>query len=306
MMKKSFSATLKRDFMRNKTLYPLAIPMIAFYVIFCYGPIYGQIIAFKDFSPALGILGSKWVGLKHFIAFFKIRTCWELIRNTLMINVYALVFTLPAPIIFALLLNEVQKNSYKRVIQTVSYLPHFISLVVVCGMILEFTRRDGVVNDVIAFFSVKRISFMSRPEWFRPIYTITDIWQGLGWGSIIYIATITGIDPGLYEAAIMDGAGRFRKIWHITLPGIRDIIVIVYILKIGQMMSVGFEKIILLYNGMTYETADVISSYIYRVGLMEMNFSYSSAVGLFNSVINFILLVTANRISRKLTEGGLW
>jgi putative aldouronate transport system permease protein len=306
MMKKSFSAALKRDLTRNKTLYPLAIPMIAFYVIFCYGPIYGQIIAFKDFSPALGILGSKWVGLKHFIAFFKIRTCWELIRNTLMINVYALVFTLPAPIIFALLLNEVQKNSYKRVIQTVSYLPHFISLVVVCGMILEFTRRDGVVNDVIAFFSVNRISFMSRPEWFRPIYTITDIWQGLGWGSIIYIAAISGIDPGLYEAAIMDGAGRFRKMWHITLPGIREIIVIVYILKIGQMMSVGFEKIILLYNGMTYETADVISSYIYRVGLMEMNFSYSSAVGLFNSVINFILLVTANRISRKLTEGGLW
>jgi putative aldouronate transport system permease protein len=280
--------------------------MIVFYLIFCYGPIYGQIIAFKDFSPALGIMGSKWVGFKHFIAFFKIRTCWELIYNTFMINVYALAFSLPAPILFALLLNEVKNNSLKRIIQTISYLPYFISLVVVCGMILEFTRRDGVVNDVITFLGGQRISFMTKPEWFRPVYTITDIWQGLGWGSIIYIAAISGIDPGLYEAAVMDGAGRWRKMWHVTLPGIREIIAIVYILKIGQMLSVGFEKIILLYNGMTYETADVISTYIYRIGLMQMNYSYSSAVGLFNSIINFILLVFANNTSKKFVEGGLW
>ena len=172
-----------------------------------------------------------------------------------MINIYGLVFGLPAPIILALLLNEVRSSVFKRTIQTVSYLPYFISLVVACGMILEFTRRDGVVNDVIEFFGGERISFMTDPDWFWPIYTITDIWQGIGWGSIIYIAAITGIDQGLYEAATIDGAGRWRKMWHITLPGIRETIAIVYIMKIGQMMSLGFEKIILLYNGMTYETA---------------------------------------------------
>ena len=251
-MKSGFLVRLRRDMGRNWALYLLAIPMVLFYIIFCYGPIYGQIIAFKDFSPALGIMDSPWVGLKHFEAFFDSRTCWELIRNTFMINLYALIFGLPAPIIFALLLNEVRSPLYKRTIQTVSYLPYFISLVVACGMILEFTRQDGIINDLIALFGGKRVSFMLDPEWFWPIYTITDIWQGLGWGSIIYIAAITNIDQGLYEAATIDGAGRWRKMWHITLPGIRETIAIVYIMKIGQMMSLGFEKIILLYNGMTY------------------------------------------------------
>lgn len=223
-----------------------------------------------------------------------------------MINIYALVFGLPAPIILALLLNEVRSSFFKRTIQTVSYLPYFISLVVACGMILEFTRRDGVINDLIEFFGGERISFMTDPDWFWPVYTITDIWQGIGWGSIIYIAAITGIDQGLYEAATIDGAGRWRKMWHITLPGIRETIAIVYIMKIGQMMSLGFEKIILLYNGMTYETADVISSYIYRMGLLQMNYSYSSAEGLFNSVINLALLLVANHVSKKLFDTSMW
>lgn len=305
-MKTGFIARLKRDMYRNWSLYLLAVPMVAFYIVFCYGPIYGQIIAFKDFSPALGILDSPWVGLKHFIAFFNSRTCWELIRNTFLINIYALIFGLPAPILFALLLNEIRSQPFKRSIQTISYLPYFISLVVVCGMILDFTRKDGVINDVIALFGGQRISFMIDAGWFRPIYTITDIWQGLGWGSIIYIAAITNIDQGLYEAATIDGAGRWRKMWHVTLPGIRETIAIVYIMKVGQMMSVGFEKIILLYNGMTYETADVISTYVYRMGLMQMNYSYSSAVGLFNSVINLALLLTANRVSKRLLGSGMW
>ncbi len=305
-MKTTLLSRLGRDMRRNWPLYLLAVPMILFYLIFCYGPIYGQIIAFKDFSPGLGILDSPWVGFKHFEAFFQSRTCWALIRNTFMINLYALAFGLPAPIIFALLLNEVRSPLFKRTVQTVSYMPYFISLVVVCGMILEFTRQDGVVNDIIALFGGKRTSFMLDPGWFRPIYTITDIWQGLGWGSIIYIAAITSIDQGLYEAATIDGAGRWRKMWHITLPGIRETIAIVYIMKVGQMMSVGFEKIILLYNGMTYETADVISSYVYRMGLMQMNFSYSSAVGLLNSVINLVLLVIANKVSKRLFEVGMW
>lgn len=305
-MKSRLLPRLRRDMGRNWGLYLLALPMVLFYLIFCYGPIYGQIIAFKDFSPGLGIWGSPWVGFQHFVDFFNSRTCWELIRNTLMINLYGLVFGLPAPIIFALLLNEVKNSAFKRTIQTVSYLPYFISLVVACGMILEFTRQDGVVNDIIALFGGKRVSFMLDPDWFWPIYTITDIWQGLGWGSIIYIAAITNIDQGLYEAATIDGAGRWRKMWHITLPGIRETIAIVYIMKIGQMMSLGFEKIILLYNGMTYETADVISTYIYRMGLMQMNYSYSSAVGLFNSVINLVLLVIANKVSKRLFETSMW
>lgn len=301
-----FSSRLGRDMRRNWALYLLALPMILYYAIFCYGPIYGQIIAFKDFSPGLGIMNSPWVGLKHFKAFFETRTCWELIRNTIMINVYQLVFAFPAPILLALLLNEVQCTAFKRTIQTISYLPYFISLVVVCGMILDFTKRDGVVNDVIEFLGGERISFMITPAWFRPIYTITDIWQGVGWGSIIYIAAIGGIDPQLYEAATMDGAGRWRKMWHITLPGIREMILVLLILKLGQIMSVGFEKIILLYNGMTYETADVISTHVYRMGLMQMSYSYSSAVGVFNSVINFVILILANCLSKKVAGSGLW
>lgn len=305
-MQKSLGARLGRDMRRNGTMYLLAVPMVLFYLIFCYGPIYGQIIAFKDFSPAKGILGSPWAGLKHFEAFFRARTFWQLIGNTVMISLYQIVFAFPAPILLALLLNEVRSNVFKRTVQTISYMPHFISLVVVCGMTLEFTKSDGVVNSVIKALGGERIAFFTDPSWFRPIYTITDIWQGIGWGSIIYIAALSGIDPQLYEAATIDGAGRLRKMLHVTLPGISGMIVVLFILRLGQVMSVGFEKIILLYNPMLYDTADVISTYVYRKGLMEFSYSYSAAVNMFNSVINFAILVLANAISRRATGNSLW
>ena len=303
---KNFGSRLKRDLKRNWSLYILALPMVAFFLVFHYAPLYGLLIAFKDFSPALGIMGSPWVGFDNFLTFFNSRSFTNVVRNTFMLNFYALIFTMPASIIFALLLNEIRTSGLKRSIQTLSYLPFFVSLVVVCGMILEFTGRNGIINDVVYFFTGDRIQFMLDPGWFRTVYTVSDIWQLLGWGAIIYIAAIAGLDQELYEAATIDGAGRWRKMRYITLPGILSIIVIIYILRIGQMLSLGFEKIILLYNPMIYETADVISSFMFRVGLMQMEFSYSAAVGMFNSMINFSLLLIANQVSRRLLGSSLW
>lgn len=284
----------------------MALPVVAYYIIFHYAPMYGAIIAFKEFNPALGIMGSPWVGFKHFKSFFEGVYFWRLVRNTLLISVYSLIWGFPAPIILALLLNEVKNKYFKRTVQTVSYLPHFISLVVVCGIIKDFTSTDGVINDIIEFLGGERTNFLMIPEWFRPIYVGSGIWQEVGWGSIIYLAAITNIDPQLYEAATIDGASRWKQIWHITLPGIVPTIVILLILRLGGLMSVGFEKIILLYNSATMETADVISSYVYRRGLLDFDYSFSAAVGLFNSVINLILITSANRLSRKVSETSLW
>lgn len=301
-----FARRLARDLHKNAAVYLLILPALAFYAIFCYWPIYGQIIAFKDFSPGLGIFGSPWVGFKHFETFFNSRYFGQLLTNTVMLNLYQLVFGFPAPIILALLLNEVNNIRFKRVVQTISYMPHFISLVVVCGIILDFTQTDGVVNQIIQSLGGRPIPFFLSPQWFRPLYTITNIWQDVGWSSIIYIAALTDIDPTLYEAAAIDGAGRFKRMWHVSLPGIRPVMTILLIMQLGQMMSVGFEKIVLLYNPMIYETADVISTFVYRKGLQEMNYSYSAAVGVFNSVINMALLFAANFTSQKLSGQGLW
>lgn len=267
---------------------------------------YGAMIAFKDFSPGKGILGSSWVGLKHFNTFFRSVYFFRIIKNTLLINILNLAFGFPAPIILALLLNELKNAIFKRLVQTISYLPHFISVMVICGMIIDFTASKGIINDLIELFGGERGALLLRPELFRTIYVSTNIWQEVGWGSIIYLAALSGIDYQLYEAATIDGAGRFRQLMHITLPGIAPIIIILLILRIGQMMNVGFEKIILLYNPNTYETADVISSFVYRKGLMEFNYSYSTAVGLFNSIINFTLLLSTNWFSRSVSETSLW
>ncbi len=299
-------AQIKTDIIRNKYIYIMALPVVAYYIIFHYAPMYGAIIAFKEFNPALGIMGSPWVGFKHFKSFFEGVYFWRLVRNTLLISVYSLIWGFPAPIILALLLNEVKNKYFKRTVQTVSYLPHFISLVVVCGIIKDFTSTDGVINDIIEFLGGERTNFLMIPEWFRPIYVGSGIWQEVGWGSIIYLAAITNIDPQLYEAATIDGASRWKQTWHITLPGIVPTIVILLILRLGGLMSVGFEKIILLYNSATMETADVISSYVYRRGLLDFDYSFSAAVGLFNSVINLILITSANRLSRKVSETSLW
>ncbi|WP_223829389.1 ABC transporter permease [Paenibacillus arenilitoris] len=299
-------AMLKKDFFKNKYLYVLALFGLAYYLIFCYVPMYGVIIAFKNYAPTKGIMGSPWVGLDHFTGFFQSFYFWRLLRNTLLINVYELIFAFPAPIILALLLNEVRKAFFKRMVQTVTYLPHFVSIVVICGMIVDFSRLTGLFNQIIGLFGGEAANLLLDPSLFRTIFVASGIWQGVGWGSIIYLAALTSIDTQLYDAATVDGANRWKQMWHVTLPGIMPTIVILLILQFGGMMNVGFEKIILLYNSQTYETADVISSFVYRRGLLEANYSYSTAVSLFNSIVNFLLLIMANRLSRKINDTSLW
>lgn len=301
-----FFKRLKRDLFINKSLYLLVLPVVIFYIIFHYKPMYGAIIAFKQYAPAKGVLGSPWVGFDHFVRFFSSHSFWRIFRNTFLISFYSLLFGFPAPIILALLLNELKNEKFKRTVQTISYLPHFISLVVVAGMIKDFTVTDGIINDFIELFGGERVPILQKAELFRPVYIISGIWQEIGWGSIIYLAALSGISQELYEAAMIDGAGRFKQVIHVTIPGIAPTIIIMLILRIGQLMNVGYEKIILLYNPSTYETADVISSYVYRVGLLEFSWSYSAAVGLFNSVVNFILVIAANWVSRRVTETSLW
>lgn len=303
---KTLAGRLLRDYRKHKYLYLMILPVIAFYLTFSYTPMYGAIIAFKSYRVADGFLGSPWVGFDHFISFFNSYYFGNLLRNTLLINIYMLIFSFPAPIIFALLINEIRISAFKRTVQTITYLPHFISMIVICGMIVQFLSRDGLVTDLLVFLGMERQVLLQFPQYFRTIYVLSDIWQGVGWGSIIYLAAITGINPELYEASRIDGANRWKQTLHITLPGIAPIVTILLILKIGNMLDLGFEKIILLYNPLTYSTADVISSFVYRRGIQANDFSYATAVGLFQSVINFILLVAANRIAARVSENSLW
>ena len=295
-----------KDIVACRHLYLILLPAILYYLIFKYTPMFGNVIAFQRYSITKGVFNSKFIGLDNFIDFLSNYKFWKLMRNTLSINIYALIFSFPAPIILAVLLNEVRSTVFKKTVQTITYMPHFISMVVVSSMILTFVASDGAINGVRALFGADPISFMTIPKYFYPIYIISDIWQQVGWSSIIYIAAIASIDAELYEAATVDGAGRFRQIWNITLPSIAPTIIILLIMKIGSMLTVGYEKIILLYNPSIYETADVISTYVYRRGLLEGDYSYSAAVGIFNSVINFALLMTANLFSKKLSGNGLW
>ena len=267
---------------------------------------YGLIIAFKNYSPAKGIMGSSWAGFKHFEDFLTNPYFWRLMRNTLTISLSNLIFSFPAPIILALLLNEIKNKAFLRGSQMIMYIPHFISLVVICGMIINFTDIDGVINDLLNVFGIERKAYLNYPQYFVPIYVISDIWQGIGWNSIIYMAALTGIDTSLYEAATIDGAGRWKQTLHVTIPGILPTIIIMLLMRIGNLLSVGYEKVILLYNPLTYETADIISTYVYRKGLLEQNYSFSTAVGLFNSIISFILLIGANTLSKRCGEGSLW
>ncbi|RKN78201.1 ABC transporter permease [Paenibacillus ginsengarvi] len=302
----SWKRRFLRDFALNKYLYVMMIPVLAYYVVFHYAPMYGATIAFKDYSPMKGVMGSEWVGLTHFRDFFGSYYFWRILKNTLVISLLTLLFGFPAPIILALLINEVRRRMFKRFVQTVTYMPYFISLVVICGMVKEFTNSGGIINTAFTYFGYDGLAMLQKPELFRGIYVLSEIWQHVGWESIIYIAALMGIDQEQYEAARIDGASRLRQIWHITLPGILPTITILFILRMGNMLNVGFEKIILLYNPAIYDTADVISSFVYRKGLLEFVWSYSSAVGLFNSVFNLLLLITANYISRKVSENSLW
>lgn len=305
-MKQSYGYRLKQDFRKHSWIYFMAIPMILYYILFHYVPMYGAIIAFKKYVPALGIAKSKWVGFKNFSKFFNSVYFTRLIRNTLGINLKLLIFGFPIPIIFAILLNEVRSTKFLKGIQTISYLPHFVSTMVLCGMIMDFCSRTGIVTQIAVLFGAEESNLLLKPENYQAIYVISDIWQTMGWNSIIFYAAITGIDQQLYEAADIDGASRLQKMLHVTLPGIKQTVIIMLILRIGQMMSLGYEKTILLYNPNTYETADVISSYVYRKGLLEFDYSYSTAIGLFNSAINFVMLVFANKLSKKYNDTSLW
>jgi len=296
-----------KDVVDNKCLYLMALPVVLYYLIFCYLPMYGVIIAFKNYSVPAGVFASDWVGFKHFKDFFSSIYFGRIFRNTLKISFYSLIVGFPLPIIFALFMNELRSPGYKRIVQTVTYLPHFISMVVVCGMIVDFFSRDGIATKALAALGLPRMNYVGSNQSFIHVYVWTTIWQSIGWNSIIYLAAFTGIDQELYEAATIDGAGRFKKVIHVTIPGIMSTIVVMLILRLGQVMTVGHEKIILLYGPSTYESADVISSFVYRYGLGEnMQYSYSTAVNLFQSVINLIFLTTANTLSRKITESSLF
>lgn len=291
---------------KSKYLYLIFLLPFLYYVIFHYAPMYGVLISFKDYNIAKGVFGSDWVGLKHFKKFLLDDYFWKLVRNTLLLNVYNLLWGFPIPIILALALNEVTNPKFKRVVQTVSYLPHFISTVVVCGMITNFLSSNGIVNQIIKALGGKTVQFLMMPEYFRTIYVSTGIWQAAGWGSIVYLSALTGVDQEVLEAAMIDGANRWQRICHVTLPCITPTISIMLIMQLGKLMNLGYEKILLLYNGSTYETADVISTYVYRRGVLGADFSYGTAVGLFQSVIGLILLMGANKISKKLSETSLW
>lgn len=299
---------LRKEFSRYKYVYLLMIPVIAYYVLFKYMPMTKMVIAFQKFNIYKGIAGSKWVGMDNFIRFFQLKDCWRIIRNTLMLSFYSVFFVFPAPILFALMLNEVQHRRVKSVMQTISYMPHFISMVVVCGMIRSFCSSSGIFNTVIAALNPSWTSpnLLGVPDYYRTIHIASSAWQDVGWDSIIYLATLSGIDPQLYEAAYIDGASKLRRIWHITLPSMVPIIIVKFIMRLGNIMSVSSEKILLLYNPLTYEKADTIATFMYRYGLLESNYSMGAAVGVFNSLVSIVILVSVNTFFRRFTEESLW
>jgi len=298
--------TWRRAWRRDWQLYSLAILPLLFFGIFRYLPMAGNIIAFRRYSPGGNLFGDEWVGLHYFQMFFNDPTFWRVFTNTLILGALALAFTFPLPIALALLLNEVRVGWLKRFVQTVSYLPHFLSIVVVAGMVMELLSMDGVVNAGLRAVGHAQIPFIQQPEWFRSIYVSSQIWQTVGWGTILYLAALTTIDQELYEAARIDGANRWRQTWHVTLPGIRPTMVTLLVLNVGTFMAVGFEKVLLLYNPLTYPTADVIQTYLFRVGIVSGSFSYAAAIGLFESAIGLTLVLSANAISRRTLGASLW
>lgn len=306
LRKKIKNTILIRDIRLNKQVYFMLLPVLAYFIIFCYMPMYGAQIAFKNFSPMKGIWESTWVGFDHFEKFLNGVYFTRLLRNTFLINVYDVIFGFPAPVILALMINEVRNRFFKSTVQTISYMPHFISTVVMCNILTDFLNRNGLINNILNWFGIESIPFLQQNEWFRTVFVSSSIWQGVGWASIIYLSAISSIDQEQFEAAIVDGASRIKQALYITLPNIMPTVVIMLILRIGNMMNVGLEKVMLLYNPLTYDTADVISTYVYRKGILEADFSFSTAVGLFNSVINFVLLVVVNAWSKKATQTSLW
>ncbi len=304
--------TVKRSLRSRKKikkywrLYVMMAPAIIFFAIFNYYPMYGVIIAFKEYSPRLGILGSPWVGFTHFERFFDAYYFWDILKNTLLIGAYQLAM-FPVPIILALSMNEIRNRHFKKITQTITYAPHFISVVVMTGMIIAFlSPTSGIINNFIGLFGVGPIAFLSEPAWFKTIFVQSGVWQTMGWGAIVYLAALAGVSPELHEAATIDGATRLQRILHINIPAIVPIISILLILDVGNLMAVSFEKIYLLQNPLNMQASDVIQTFVYRTGLLEAQYSFSAAVGLFNSVINLILLVVVNYVVRKTTKNSLW
>lgn len=296
-----------REVQNHWQLYVMLFLVVAYFLIFKYLPMYGVQIAFRQYKARAGIWNSPWVGLDNFKRFFNSYYCGRLIRNTVKISVYSLAFGFPVPIILALMISELRGKRFKKVLQIVTYAPHFLSITVLVGMIqLFFATGSGFVNQIRNSLGFDSIAFLTEPRYFLPMYVISGIWQEAGWGSVIYIAAIAGVDYTLYEAAYLDGAGIIKRIWHVTLPSILPTIVMLLILKMGSLLNVGFEKAYLMQNSLNLETADIISTYVYRVGLQQADYSYSTAVGLFTSIVNFVLLLLVNKISRYVTEISLW
>ncbi|WP_071130625.1 ABC transporter permease [Enterococcus timonensis] len=304
-VKKNKKNTWKR-IKKDWQLYSLLIVPIVFLLVFKYGPMVGNVIAFRRFIPGGNMFGENWVGLHYFKMFMHDQAFWNVFKNTIILGGLSLLFTFPLPIVFALLLNEVKSRKFKKFVQTASYLPYFLSMVIIAGMILQITATNGVINNVIKAFTGHTIDFMQNAKWFRPVYVISQVWQTTGWGAILYLAALTNIDETLYEAAKIDGANRWKQTIHVTLPGILPTVVTLLILNVGSFLGVGFEKILLLYNPLTYSTGDVISTYLYRIGLQSSNFSYATAIGLFESLIGLVLVLSSNLISKKITDTSLW
>jgi putative aldouronate transport system permease protein len=291
----------------QKYLMALLLPGLLYYIILKWGPMFGMTIAFKRYNVASGILGSPWVGFKYFVDFVENPYFFRVIRNTVLLCFYQLTIAFPVPIVFALLLNEIGHTRFKKLVQTVSYLPHFISVVIVIGLLKQMlSPTSGIVNQIISSLGGDPVNFFMKKQWFRTLYIGTGLWQEMGWGAILYISAIANIDPQLYEAAKIDGGGRFRCMWSITIPGILPTIVIVFLLNLGQILNIGFEKVLLMYNPAIYEKADLISTFVYRSGLQQGNYSFGAAVDLMNAVVTIIIIAFTNRLSRKLSDISLW
>lgn len=303
---KSKIKEMKTKLKKSRQLYLFALPAFLIILIFSYGPMYGVIIAFKDYMPSLGIFESPWVGFKHFQRFFDSYYFWDLMKNTLGISLYSLIVGFPLPIILALALNEIKDGPFKKITQTVTYAPNFIAVVVMVGMVIAFlSPSTGIINHFLDFIGVGRINFMTEPRWFKTIYVLSGVWQGTGWGSVIYLAALSGVDTQLHEAATIDGASRLQRVWYINIPTIMPTMVILLIMSFGSLMSVGFEKIILMQNPLNMESSNVIATFVYQQGLLDAQYSFAAAVGLFNSLINSILLILVNGIAKRLSDSSL-
>ncbi|ALA54003.1 ABC transporter permease subunit [Shouchella clausii] len=293
--------------LRSWQLYVLLAPTIIYFLIFKYYPMYGLQIAFKNYLPSLGVWGSEWVGLDHFMRFFQSYQFWTILENTLVLSIYELAVGFPLPILLALMLNMLISHKYKRFLQTVVYAPHFISVVVLVGILFVFlSPSSGLINHLIRLFGGEPINFMASPEWFKTLYVFSGVWQGTGFAAIIYLAALSGVDPSLHEAAVMDGASKFKRMLHIDIPAIMPISVIMLILALGNLMNIGFEKALLMQTPLNKESSNIIATYVYEVGIQQAQYSFGTAVGLFNAIINLILLVTVNQIARKMSDSSLW